>query len=72
MGNPLSGILTPQIRKWVYAVYSLAVVVVGALAIGGVDVGKAPDVLTYLGGVLSVTAASNVPTPDTNEPGGKV
>jgi prepilin signal peptidase PulO-like enzyme (type II secretory pathway) len=68
--NPLVGILTPQLRKWLYTLYALAAVIVGALAVADVDVQKAPDVIAYLGAVLGFTAASNVPTPDTDEPGG--
>lgn len=68
--NPLVGALTPQLRKWLYALYALAGLVVGVLAAADVDVQKAPDVLAYLGVALGLTAASNVPTPDTDEPGG--
>lgn len=68
--NPLVGILSPRARKYLYALYALAGVIVGALAIADVDVQKAPDVLAYVGVALGFTAASNVPTPDTDEPGG--
>lgn len=59
--NPLTDIIPARYRRYVYAVYALAGLVVGALAVAGVDVGSAPDVLAYLGIGLGVTAASNVP-----------
>ena len=62
--NPLTDILPAKVRKYVYAVYALAGVVVGALAVAGVEVGKAPDVLAYLGIALGLTAASNTPAPE--------
>lgn len=61
--NPLTDLLTPQIRKYLYAAYVLAGIVVGALAVAGVDVGKAPDVLAYLSIPFGALAASNV-SPD--------
>lgn len=48
-----------KVRRWVYSLYSLAGVVVGALAVADVQVGKAPDVLAYLGVALGITAATN-------------
>ena len=63
MSNPLQDIIPAKARKYVYAVYALAGVVIGALAIAGVDVGKAPDVLAYVGIALGLTAASNTPAP---------
>lgn len=63
-GNPLNDLLSPTIRKYLYAAYVLAGFVVGALAVAGVDVGKAPDVLAYLAIPFGALAASNVtPTP---------
>jgi hypothetical protein len=79
MGNPLSGVLTPQIRKWLYTLHGLASLVVGAVlawCAASADaaqpdwVDQAMAVLTYTGLALGLTAASNVPTPDTDEPGG--
>lgn len=61
MNNPLTDILPPAARKYLYALYFVAVVVVGALAVAEVSVGKAPDVLAYLGGALGLVAASNTP-----------
>lgn len=58
--NPLNDLLTPQIRKYLYAAYVLAGIVVGALAVAGVDVGKAPDVLAYLAIPFGALAASNI------------
>jgi len=69
-GNPLNGILTPQIRKWLYVALALALAAVQILKVVGIDVGTADDILTVIGGLFGLTAASNVPTPDTNEPGG--
>lgn len=60
MTNPLTDIIPAAARKYVYAAYALAIIVVGALSVGGVDVGKVPDVLAYIGGALALTAASNV------------
>lgn len=60
--NPLVNVLTPEIRKYVYAAFTLAGIICGALAIAGVDVGKTPDVLAYLGAALGLVAASNVKT----------
>lgn len=48
-----------KVRRWVYSLYSLAGVAVGALAVADVQVGKAPDVLAYLGVALGITAATN-------------
>ena len=63
MSNPLTDIIPAKARKYVYAVFALAGIVIGALAIAGVDVGKAPDVLAYVGIALGLTAASNTPAP---------
>jgi hypothetical protein len=56
--NPLT-LIPAKYRKYAYAAYALAVVVAGALAIAGVDTGKATDVLAYVGAALGLTAASN-------------
>jgi hypothetical protein len=76
--NPLTGIFSPATRKALYVLFSLAAVVVGAvMAYCGATDAAQPDwvdganaVLTYVGAALGLTAASNVPTPDTDEPGG--
>lgn len=59
--NLLTDIIPAGARKYLYALYSLSIVVAGALAVAGVDTGKAPDVLAYVGGALGLVAASNVP-----------
>lgn len=61
--NVLHEILPAVWRKRAYAAYALAGVLVGALAVAGVDVGTAPDVLAYLGVALGLTAASNTTEP---------
>jgi len=65
MSNPLTDIIPAKARKYIYALFALAGVIIGALAIAGVDVGKAPDVLAYIGIALGFTAASNTPAPPT-------
>lgn len=76
--NPLTGLFSPATRKALYVVFALAGIVVGAVMAwcGATDTAQ-PDwvdgataVLTYVGAALGLTAASNVPTPDTEEPGG--
>ncbi|WP_457203041.1 hypothetical protein [Nocardioides sp. HB32] len=57
--NPLTDILPAAYRRYMYAIYTAAVIAVGALAVAGVSTGKAADVLAYLGGALALTAASN-------------
>lgn len=58
----LRDILPPAWRRYVYALYAVAALVVGALNAGGVDTGTAASVLTYIGGALGAVAASNTPT----------
>lgn len=58
--NPLTDVLTPALRKYLYAAFFLATVVFGALKIAGVDTGSSSDVLAYVGAGLGLTAASNV------------
>lgn len=55
----LKDILPAKYRKAIYSLYAIAVVIAGALAVGGVDTGTTPDVLAYLGGALGVVAAAN-------------
>lgn len=57
----LKDIIPAKYRQIVYSLYAIAVVVTGALAVAGVDTGKAPDVLAYLGGALGFVAAANTP-----------
>ena len=76
--NPLVGLATPAIRKALYAVYGVAGLVVGVIqAYCASSAAHQPSwlngataVLAYVGVALGFTAASNVPAPDTNEPGG--
>lgn len=76
--NPLTGILSPAARKTLYALYGLV-----GLCVGGIQawcastaadqpswLNGAVAVLAYVGVALGFTAASNVPTPDTDEAGG--
>lgn len=60
--NPLSQI-PPKVRQYVYLAFTVAGIALGALAVAGVDTGKAGDVLAYLGAALGITAASNVKKP---------
>lgn len=77
--NPLTGLFSPATRKAMYVVFALAGLAVGAVMAwcGATDqaqpdwVDGATAVLTYVGAGLGLTAASNVPTPDTDEPGGQ-
>lgn len=57
--TPLTDLLPAEYRKFLYAAYAIAGVIVGALAVAGVDVGKAPDVIAYLGIAFGAVAASN-------------
>lgn len=66
MNTLLTDIIPARFRKYVYAAFTVAGLIVGALAIGGVDVGKAPDVLAYLGAALGLVAASNTPVESDN------
>lgn len=61
--TPLTDVLPPIIRKSLYVAYAIAGIIVGALAVAGVDVGKAPDVLAYLAIPIGGLAASNTPPP---------
>lgn len=56
-------LIPASVRKYVYAAYAVAVVIIGGLDVAHVGLGHTHDVLAYIGGVLGVTAASNV-TPD--------
>ncbi len=65
--NPLT-LIPDAVRQVVYIVYSCAVIGVGAVQVGFVSANAAQPVwltialavLAYLGGVLGITAASNV------------
>ena len=62
MTNPLTNVIPAAWRKYLYAAFGFASLVVGALLVAGVDVGPASDVLTYVGAALGLTAASNTDT----------
>jgi hydrogenase/urease accessory protein HupE len=62
--NPLIDLLNARTRQIIYAVYFVAAIVIGAMAVGGVDIGKADDVLAYLAIPFGALAASNVEVPD--------
>ena len=76
--NPLTGILSPAARKTLYTVCGTAGLLVGAIQVWCAStnstqpswVDGALAVLAYVGTGLGFTAASNVPTPDPDEPGG--
>ncbi|HKY57648.1 MAG TPA: hypothetical protein VJL80_06395 [Aeromicrobium sp.] len=55
----LKDIIPAEWRRFVYAAYFLAATIAGALAVGGVDTGKFPDVIAYLGIAVGAVAASN-------------
>jgi hypothetical protein len=62
MNNPLTDVLTPGVRKVLYALLFLAGIVLGALKIADVDTGAAADVIAYVAAALGLTAASNTGT----------
>jgi hypothetical protein len=62
MNNPLTDVLTPGVRKALYALLFLAGIVLGALKIADVDTGAAADVIAYVAAALGLTAASNTGT----------
>lgn len=59
--NPLTDVLTPTLRKYLYALLFLAGIVYGAIQASGGDWKKA--VPAILAGLLGATAASNVSGP---------
>jgi hypothetical protein len=67
--NPLVGLLTPQVRQTVYVVLALAGVAVAVLKIvfdpDPYWLGKAEEVLAYLGTIgIGTLAASNIAASD--------
>lgn len=68
----LKDIIPARFRKAVYAAYALAAVVIGALVIAGVNTGKAPDVLAYLGIAVGAVAAQNTGLSDNKGEDGAV
>jgi protein-S-isoprenylcysteine O-methyltransferase Ste14 len=70
--NPLTEI-PASVRYYVYLVYTLALVVMGAVSIAHTDpdpewIKKTGDVLQYLGIALGLTAASNITRASTPKP----
>lgn len=61
MSNPLVDVIPANVRRYVYAAYFLAGVIVAALAVAGVGVGKSPEVLAVIGPALGAVAYSNTP-----------
>lgn len=55
----LKDVIPAEWRRSVYAAYAIAATVCGALAVGGIDTGKFPDVIAYLGIAVGAVAASN-------------
>ena len=60
MSNPLVDIIPASARKYLYAAFAAACLVVGALNVAEVNVGHAPQVLSYVGIAIGATAASNI------------
>lgn len=66
--NILVDIIPAAGRKYVYAVYALIGLVLGALQIAGQDVAIALGVYAFTGTALGLTAYSNTnPAPETGE-----
>jgi len=67
MTNPLSSI-PPQVRRWLYVIYALVGLLLGACQVAGADTIFGADVTTclavlaYVGTALGLTAASNMPS----------
>ena len=71
MANPLTDVLTPEIRKAVYFVYASAGLIVGGIQVAYGSVNEiTPDwlkitlaVYAFIGTAIGATAASNVSPP---------
>lgn len=67
MSNPFA-MIPPKARQWLYLAYALIGLVLGGVQVyglshlGSLDVGKALEVLAYVGIPLGFTAASNMPS----------
>lgn len=61
----LKDIIPPRYRRAVYAAYTLAATVIGALNVAGVSTGKAVEVIAYLGIAVGAVAAGNTNPPTT-------
>ena len=68
--NPLTGIVSPTVRRYIYAAYALLGVALGACQVAGVvylfwaDTTVWLNVYAYVGTALGLTAASNTPSPE--------
>jgi hypothetical protein len=67
MSNPLTNVFTPQVRRVVYVVATLAAAAWGAFEAADEDWRKA--VPLFLGALISLTAASNASPTPTVDPG---
>lgn len=65
--NPLTGLLSPKVRRYVYAALFLAGVVVACLELADVPTGAAVEIIAYLGTALGAVAASNTPSPEASD-----
>jgi hypothetical protein len=63
MVNPLVDVIPPKARRYLYAAYALAALIIGAMNAGGMTIGRADDVLAYLAIPFGALAASNVSEP---------
>ena len=79
MPSPLTGILSPKVRRDVYTIYAGVGLLIGCVqaAIGAVSEGPTPDFLkaalavyAFIGTAIGATAASNVTVPGADEAGG--
>jgi lysophospholipid acyltransferase (LPLAT)-like uncharacterized protein len=59
MVNPLVDVIPVEARRYVYAAYALAALVVGALDVAGVELGPWDQVIAYLAVPFGALAASN-------------
>ncbi|MCW2866426.1 MAG: hypothetical protein JWR20_614 [Marmoricola sp.] len=78
MPSPLTGILSPKVRRDVYTIYAGVGLLIGCVqaAIGAVSEGPTPDFLkaalavyAFIGTAIGATAASNVTVPGADETG---
>lgn len=59
MTSPLTDVVPPKARRYVYLGYAVVVAVVGVLAVSGVDLGIIPQILVAVGGALGLVAHQN-------------
>jgi hypothetical protein len=70
--NPLTGIVSPAVRRYIYAAYALVGVALGATQVAySSGTSGQPEWLTvalavyaFVGTALGLTAASNTPSPE--------